>query len=176
MPARAPLAVVLCLAAAAACPATAAPPGNAQSDAIVRALRPTDPSASGTRGIRIARPDRPADPSVSLNVDFATGSADLTPAAMHTLDALGQALGDQRLAGYHFRIEGHTDTVGTRPYNKALSQRRANAVADYLETKYQIDPARLRPVGMGEAGLLVATPDQTPDQRNRRVLVVNTGS
>jgi outer membrane protein OmpA-like peptidoglycan-associated protein len=49
-------------------------------------------------------------------------------------------------------------------------------VVDYLAGRFQVDRARLQPVGMGEDGLLVPTPDQTPEPRNRRVLVVNTGS
>jgi OmpA-OmpF porin, OOP family len=150
---------------------------NAKAEAIIHALTPTNPSAGPTRGIRIAKPGQPANaPSVSLNVHFATNSATLTPTAMRDLDSLGRALGDQRLAVYHFRIEGHTDTVGSKPYNKTLSQQRAEAVASYLESKYQIAPTRLTAIGMGEEGLLVATPEQTPDVRNRRVLVVNVGS
>ena len=58
-----------------------------------------------------ARPPAKA-PAVSLNIQFATGSADLTPAAIRSLDQLGQALSTPTLAAYHFRIEGHTDTVG----------------------------------------------------------------
>lgn len=174
---RAPaiLLAAVCLAAGTAAPAFGQASGNARSEAIVHALTPTAPGLR-TRGIRIATPAAPAQaPSVSLNVNFATGSAALTPAAMRVLDNLGKALGDQRLAAYHFRIEGHTDTVGTKAYNLALSQRRAAAVAHYLETAYQIAPARLTAVGLGEADLLVPTPDQTAEPRNRRVLVVNTG-
>ena len=107
---------------------------------------------------------------------FATGSAELTPQAIQTLNDLGRALTDPTLAAYRFRIEGHTDTVGNRDANKALSDRRAASVVDYLAGRFQVDRARLQPVGMGEDGLLVPTPDQTPEPRNRRVLVVNTGS
>ena len=46
----------------------------------------------------------------------------------------------------------------------------------YLTSKYQIDPSRLQAVGMGEDGLAVSTPPNTPEARNRRVLVVNVGS
>ena len=92
------------------------------------------------------------------------------------LDNLGKALSDQTLARYRFHIEGHTDTVGTHPYNKELSDRRATAVVDYLATNFHVDRSRMEAVGMGEDGLLVPTPDQTPEQRNRRVQVVNVGS
>ncbi len=114
-----------------------------------------------------------ADPSVSLTVIFATGSADLTADAVHTLGELGRALASKDLLSYRFRIEGHTDTVGSREYNQALSERRAAAVVDYVARKYGVDPARLQAVGLGEDGLLVQTPSQTPEPRNRRVQVIN---
>ncbi len=109
-------------------------------------------------------------------MNFATGSAELTPDAIRTLDELGRALASKDLAGYRFRIEGHTDTVGTRDHNQSLSERRAEAVVDYVAKKYGLDPSRLQAVGMGENGLLVATPPQTPEPRNRRVQVINLGA
>jgi outer membrane protein OmpA-like peptidoglycan-associated protein len=113
---------------------------------------------------------------VDLTVNFATDSAELTPEAIRTLDELGRALASKDLAGYRFRIEGHTDTVGRRDYNQALSERRAQAVVDYVAKKYGVDPGRLQAVGMGETGLLVQTPPQTPEPRNRRVQVINLGA
>jgi OOP family OmpA-OmpF porin len=115
-------------------------------------------------------------PAVNLTVNFASGSAELTPEAIRTLDALGSALASKDLAAYRFRIEGHTDTVGSRDYNHALSERLAKAVVDYVATKFGVDPSRLEAVGMGEDGLMVATPQQTPEPRNRRVQVVNLGA
>jgi OOP family OmpA-OmpF porin len=115
-------------------------------------------------------------PSVNLTVQFQNGSAELTPAAMRTLDELGRALSSSTLASFRFRIEGHTDTVGSREYNQALSQERAASVAKYLEQKFGVSAARLEPVGRGQEGLLVSTPDQTPEPRNRRVQVINLGA
>lgn len=115
-------------------------------------------------------------PSVSLSVLFATGSADLTPQARQTLDQLGTALSSSDLAQYRFRIEGHTDTVGRADYNKELSQKRAEAVAAYLEEKFGMKTDRLEPIGMGEDGLAVPTPPNTANEKNRRVKVVNLGA
>ena len=89
------------------------------------------------------------------------------------MNELGKALTDPRLAGGKFRIEGHTDTVGTMDGNRALSEARAKAVADYLATTYRVDPGKLQAVGLGEEGLLIKTPNQTPEPRNRRVVIVN---
>ena len=111
-----------------------------------------------------------------MQLEKTEGSAQLTAPAMQTLNQLGLALSQPALAPYRFRIEGHTDTVGTAAYNKQLSDQRAAAVADYLTTNFKVDRGRLEPVGEGEAGLLVPTPDQTSEPKNRRVAVVNIGS
>jgi OmpA-OmpF porin, OOP family len=134
------------------------------------------PQVASSKPTSVPTTSVPAAPSVSLTVNFAKGSADLTEDAIHTLDALGQALASKDLATYHFRIEGHTDTVGSRDYNRALSERRAEAVVAYIAKKYGIDPSRLQAVGMGEDGPLVQTPPQTPEPRNRRVQVINLGA
>ncbi|MBR0674458.1 OmpA family protein, partial [Neoroseomonas soli] len=115
-------------------------------------------------------------PSASITVMFATGSAMLTPEAERALAPLGRALASQELAGYRFRIEGHTDTVGDAGVNQALSERRAAAVREYLVNKFRVSPQRLEAIGLGETQLLVPTPPQTPNARNRRVQVVNIGS
>jgi OmpA-OmpF porin, OOP family len=176
---------------------------NPSASQIINSLKPSGNLVTGgTRGIRLASPSndtsQPAakpgstsqqhvasnkpvaapagGPAVNLTVNFATGSAELTPEAIKTLDELGKALSSQDLSGYKFRIEGHTDTVGSASLNKTLSERRAEAVVDYIAGKYGVSPDRMQAVGMGEEGLLVSTPAQTPEPRNRRVEVINLGA
>jgi outer membrane protein OmpA-like peptidoglycan-associated protein len=115
-------------------------------------------------------------PSASITVSFASGSWTLTPEAERALAPLGRALSSQDLASYRFRIEGHTDNVGDPSSNQALSERRAAAVREYLIAKFGVNPSRLVAVGLGETQLLVPTPPQTSNARNRRVQVVNIGS
>jgi outer membrane protein OmpA-like peptidoglycan-associated protein len=117
----------------------------------------------------------PTPGRLSLNVVFANGSAQLTPEAMHLLNNLGSALNDSRIATDRFRIEGHTDTVGSPDVNRALSDARARAVVHYLVNQFNIDPHRLEPIGMGPDGLLIPTKPDTPEPRNRRVQVVDLG-
>jgi OOP family OmpA-OmpF porin len=177
--------------------------GSPSADQIINALKPSGGMLGTTRGIRPAAPPAPAPvqraqpaaartpapapvaaspapaaeaPSVNLTVQFQNGSAELTPGAMRTLDELGRALSSAALSGYRFRIEGHTDTVGSREYNQSLSQQRAARVAQYLEQKFGVSAARIQPIGRGQEGLLVPTPDQTPEPRNRRVQVINLGA
>jgi outer membrane protein OmpA-like peptidoglycan-associated protein len=150
---------------------------NPTADQMVKALAPTGHTGTETRGIRIGnQTDHARAPSVSLNILFASGSAELTPEALQALDELGRALSASELSSYRFRIEGHTDTVGSPDMNRMLSERRAATVVGYLEGKFNIAGSRLQSAGMGEQGLLVPTPAQTAEPRNRRVLVVNLGS
>ncbi len=134
------------------------------------------PAAAARQSAPATPARQAAAPSVNLTVQFATNSAELTPAAVRTLGDLGRALSNPSLAGFRFRIEGHTDTVGSPDANKALSERRAATVVDFLVGKFNMDRAHLEPAGMGEDGLLVQTPPQTPEPRNRRVQVINLGA
>lgn len=65
-------------------------------------------------------------------------------------------------------IEGHTDSIGSDSYNQALSERRANAVADYLAGK-GLDRGSMTTAGKGES--MPVKPNDTADNRyqNRRV-------
>ncbi len=114
--------------------------------------------------------------SVSLQILFATSSAELTPAGRAYLDQLGEALKRKPLNSTHFRIEGHTDTAGDARTNLVLSDRRAKAVVSYLATHFGLDSGNFSPVGMGKEGLAKPTPDQTPEPANRRVVVINLDS
>jgi len=68
------------------------------------------------------------------------------------------------------RVEGHTCNLGTDAYNLRLSQRRANAVVDYLVSQ-GVDRSRLRAVGYGEAKPLVPNTDEPHREQNRRVQI-----
>jgi outer membrane protein OmpA-like peptidoglycan-associated protein len=140
---------------------------------LVSALTPVKPVK--TRGIRPA--DAPGAgarprPAVDLEVRFEFDSYRLTPMARAVLDNLATALTTD-LAPYQFILEGHTDAVGSEGYNLELSQRRAQAVQDYLRELYQIAPARLSAIGKGESELLL--PEQPRAAPNRRVRVINRG-
>lgn len=63
-------------------------------------------------------------------------------------------------------VAGHTDTVGDAASNRALSLRRAEAIARYFRQKGVTIPIRY--TGFGEERLLVSTPDNTDEPRNRR--------
>ena len=67
-------------------------------------------------------------------------------------------------------IVGHTDALGTSDYNQGLSQRRAQAVSDYLVSQ-GVAIARLRTAGRGEAEPISSNSTEAGRQQNRRVEV-----
>ncbi len=104
--------------------------------------------------------------ALSLPVQFGFDSAEILPSAHAQLDAL--AAGIRQLPDTRqVVIEGHTDAIGPESYNDQLSQRRARAVMQYLVAAHRIDPARLRPVGLGQHMPLPGLDANAPD--NRRV-------
>lgn len=107
---------------------------------------------------------------VDMRVNFAFDSAELLPEAREALDQLGQAMTTDALNSYRFRLEGHTDAVGTDEYNQGLSERRAESVKRYLVETLRISADRLDSIGFGESKLLDA--EHPTNGINRRVRVV----
>lgn len=85
---------------------------------------------------------------VAQQITFVSGSATLQPSAKQVADRLALSMLRPDKMTTRFRIEGHTDAVGARDTNLALSKRRAQAVADYLGT-LGVDAKRLEIVGYG---------------------------
>jgi outer membrane protein OmpA-like peptidoglycan-associated protein len=110
-------------------------------------------------------------PTADLEVYFDFNAATIAPSALTVLRTLGQALADGRLAGGTFIVGGHTDAKGDADYNQRLSQRRAQAVRDFLVTNFPIDPAKLMAIGYGEEQLKAA--EEPLAAVNRRVQVIN---
>ncbi|HTA45608.1 MAG TPA: OmpA family protein [Bryobacteraceae bacterium] len=74
----------------------------------------------------------------------------------------------------HVNVEGHTDSIGSDEYNLKLSERRANAVRDYL-TSNGINSANVGAVGLGKADPVASNDTAAGRQQNRRVEMVVTG-
>jgi len=74
----------------------------------------------------------------------------------------------------HMNVEGHTDSVGSDDYNLKLSQRRADAVRDYL-TSNGISSANVQSVGLGKADPVASNDTAAGRQQNRRVEMVVSG-
>jgi OOP family OmpA-OmpF porin len=74
------------------------------------------------------------------------------------------------------RIEGHTDSTGPEAYNLELSQRRAQAVADYIVSQsYNITAADIEVAGMGESDPAASNDTAEGRATNRRVVIMAEG-
>ena len=106
-------------------------------------------------------------------VTFDFGQATVPDDQVGQLDGIGRALAAviANDPGQVFLIEGHTDAVGSDLANLALSDLRAESVAEILTTYFQIPPENLITQGYGEAYLKI--PTLSPERENRRVTVRN---
>ena len=100
------------------------------------------------------------------SVHFDTDKATLTPEGQHTLDQAADAMKQNPNA--HLRLEGYTDSTGTQPHNADLSEQRAMAAADYLQSK-GIDRGRLTGGGFGESKPVDTNATAQGKADNRRV-------
>jgi OOP family OmpA-OmpF porin len=105
---------------------------------------------------------------VLKGVNFETGSAKLRGDSAANLDAVASAI--QRCQCSKVDIRGYTDSVGKPEYNQKLSERRAMAVKDYLES-HGVAAGIVTAQGFGEENPIAD--NKTPQGRaeNRRVTV-----
>jgi OOP family OmpA-OmpF porin len=103
------------------------------------------------------------------DVLFAPDQSEPTIAAMRKLSPLVTILKNQPQRS--IRIEGYTDSRGPESYNLDLSQRRADAVRDFLIDN-GISPRRITARGYGEAVSVASNTTRAGRQENRRVEVI----
>ena len=106
---------------------------------------------------------------VKDRVFFATNKSVLTTASRDTLRK--QAGFMRKKKDLTFSIEGHADERGTREYNLALGERRANAAKDYLMT-YGISSNRLSVISYGKERPVNSGSDPLAWSQNRRSVTV----
>lgn len=104
---------------------------------------------------------QPSDVTCTLaTVYFGFDQSTIMPSERDRLDANAQCL--EKTKGKSIYVTGHTDTSGTEEYNIALSERRAQSVADYM-ARLGSDPARMQIVPKGET-----EPTGLGDDKDRR--------
>lgn len=97
---------------------------------------------------------------------FYHDSVELTTKSQELLQKVLATIRDR--APVDISVVGHTDTLGEKEYNYALSLKRAKAIAALLR-KNGVDPSILHITSHGKDNPLVRTGDQVPEPRNRRV-------
>ena len=116
----------------------------------------------------------PKEVTIALDaaVLFDTGKADLKPEARQSLHEAAERV--KKFKNAAVMISGHTDNVGNEAANKALSDRRANAVRDYFVANETIPAAGLGVKGYGKTQPVADNGSEQGRARNRRVDVVIT--
>ena len=104
-----------------------------------------------------------------MSVTFAFDKSVLTAADKRELDQVASSLNTTK--HYILELTGGTDSVGDAQYNYTLSQRRADAVAQYLQTKYNIAPHKFYLVGIGKDKEVASNRTANGRKQNRRVEV-----
>jgi peptidoglycan-associated lipoprotein len=107
---------------------------------------------------------------VKDRVFFATNKSTLTTASRDTLRAQAAWMRGKG-KDLSFTIEGHADERGTREYNLALGERRANSVKDYLMT-YGISGNRLSVISYGKERPVNSGSNPLAWSQNRRSVTV----
>lgn len=123
--------------------------------------KPIDPNTPNRQSIQQPRPNGPqvanlkrampvpgAQPRVDLRLGFSTGSSMLVGRELAEVKNFATALKSPHLAGRRIRIEGHTDSVGTRASNLTLSRERAYSVRQTLISE-GIAADRIEALGYG---------------------------
>jgi OOP family OmpA-OmpF porin len=109
------------------------------------------------------------------SVKFGFNKDSLSPTAQAGLDQLAASIASTK--GYIISLEGGTDSVGSADYNYDLSQRRANAVIQYLASKYSVPAHKIYVIGLGKDKPVETNKTSAGRADNRRVdvrLMTNT--
>jgi outer membrane protein OmpA-like peptidoglycan-associated protein len=105
----------------------------------------------------------------NVSVTFGFDKAMLTTDDKAQLDSFAGSLGSAK--SYILEVTGGTDSVGSAQYNYDLSQRRADAVVQYLAAKYNIAPHRFYLIGIGKDQYVADNKTAAGRKENRRVQV-----
>ena len=102
-------------------------------------------------------------------IHFALDKYNIDPVSAAALQSQSQWL--VRYPSKHVTIEGHCDERGTRDYNLALGERRANAAKNYL-TSLGIDAGRISTISYGKERPIAMGSNEDAWARNRRGVTV----
>ncbi len=168
------LSVLAAVALLAACETAPESSGNAQSSGASSSTTSTSNAATSAVQIQ-AGSQEDLVVNVGDRVFFGFDSADLSAEARTALEK--QAAWMKKFGGVRVVIEGHCDERGTREYNLALGERRANATKDYL-VALGINPARIKTISYGKERPAALGHNEAAWAQNRRGVTVvdSTGS
>jgi outer membrane protein OmpA-like peptidoglycan-associated protein len=132
---------------------------------------PNNPGPANNNGCPVTKEITAKNPLVLKGVNFETNKAILRSDSYSALDMVVQSL--YEWPEVKVEIQGHTDAIGDAAYNQDLSQRRAEAVRDYLVVK-GIAADRMTAVGYGLTKPVANNKTAAGRAQNRRVELVRS--
>ena len=105
---------------------------------------------------------------IQLNVNFDTNKSVVKPQYFGEIKRVADFM--NQYEGTSVEVQGHTDSRGSNAYNKALSQRRADAVAAVLVREHGVAANRVTARGYGEESPIASNDDEQGRAANRRVV------
>lgn len=142
------------------------PPADTDGDGVTDNL---DRCPDTPRGVAVDAYGCPRVGSITLEgVNFELNSAQLTPSSRDVLDGIAADL--KKYPRLKIELQGHTDSSGSDAYNLNLSQRRAEAVRNYL-IEQGVSPSQLEAKGYGEAQPIADNKTAEGRAKNRRVVM-----
>ena len=108
--------------------------------------------------------------TLSSSFLFDTGSYTLRTEALQSIDSIATILNLSAIRSID--ISGHTDNVGSNEMNMTLSNNRANAVKEYLQTKLKDKSIAIYTAGFGETQPIATNDTEEGRQTNRRVTLI----
>lgn len=139
--------------------------GAAVGQYLDQQQRELEQSLAGT-GADVRREGDALYVSFPADITFDVDSTRIYPGAYSALDRVADVL--RRYPKSYVDVIGHTDSTGSEEYNQRLSERRAEAVANYLKSR-GVQPERIAVYGMGETQPIATNATPEGRARNRRV-------
>ena len=145
--------------------------GYAKPEPVVMEIEQVTAPTAGTVTVQVVEKI-----AIAAKMLFDFDSAELSDDAKAVIDErINHFKGGARLTSI-MEVRGYTCSMGPEAYNQKLSERRAQAVADYISANApNVDASEIKAVGMGEADPVASNDTREGREQNRRVEILAEG-
>jgi outer membrane protein OmpA-like peptidoglycan-associated protein len=138
-------------------------------EAIAMAMEATKKANALCPGKPVVKIEKVID-RMTLRVNFDFNKSDIRESEVAELQKAVRFI--RKYPGAKVRLEGHTDSIDSEEYNQALSERRAEAVKNYLVKEEAAEKSKISTVGYGESRPVASNDTEEGRAQNRRVEVL----
>lgn len=127
---------------------------------------PATPAKPVMKTVELKKTDKEVVNKAFSNLQFSSAKADISASSLPSLDKMASLL--QAHPEWQLSLSGHTDSEGTEAFNQTLSEKRSEAVKQYLVSK-GVNASRITTRGYGQTKPLAANDSEAAKGKNRRV-------